>query len=134
MFKKTNKELLNHHDALIALQSAVLSKRVRKTMFYDDIEEMNGKEVSVSLLNGENSVYGIMFNLKTEDALNEHSINKVEKIVGIRRVEKGSYTVTGEDYVSKVPVYYVEVTFDGVYPTTKSNMQRVAGIIDMALA
>lgn len=134
MFRKENENTLNHHDALIALQSSVLSKRVKKTMFYDEIEEMSGKDVSVSLLNGNDTVSGIMFNLKQANALSDCSLERIQKINGIRKVEKGTYTVCSEDNSSLVPVHYVEVTFDDNYPTTLFNMRRVGGLIDIALA
>lgn len=125
--------LLEHRDALIALQTNVDSKKVKKTFAYSDFEEMVGNDLSISLLCEEGQVGGIMFNLKKNDALKNQNLTKVQNITGIRKVEKSSYRVANETNTGYDDVNCVEVLFDRYYPTTAFNIRRIAGIIDMAL-
>lgn len=130
---KQGDALLEHKDALVALQTAVDSKKVKKTFTHSDFEEMKGKDLSISLINSGDKIGGIMFNLKNPDAIKKEDLRKVEGLSGIMAVESDEYAVANELNTGKDEVYCIEIRFDGFYPTTAYNMRRIAGIIDIAL-
>lgn len=125
--------LLQHKDALIALQTAVDSKKVRKTFTHSDFEEMVGEDLSISLVNCGDKIKGIMFNLKKGNVIDESHLNKIRGLNGIVRVDEDSYTVSNEANNGYEQIRCVEVVFDKSYPTTAYNMRRIAGIIDLTL-